>query len=89
MLDEIGRILLDQNLKDRSKLIMIYIITMPSDLDINKPDLSRLFGVSERTIQRYISELRNNGYIRYVNIHDEKGDFAGGYYEAIPMQDKG
>ena len=84
MIEEIGRVIMDDNLSERSKLIMIYIYTMPDNFRIKKDQFSLIFKKTGRTIQKNFSELIEAGYIRYENYQDKNGDWAGGRYHLLP-----
>ena len=68
------------DLSDKAFRILVHMLSFSSDFQIRKSYLSEFFGVTERTVQKYISELRDRGYITYINEHDDNGNFAGGYY---------
>ena len=67
-------------LTDKAFRILVHILSFSSNWKIRKSYIANFLGCSERTVQRYISELRDKGYITYINEHDDHGNFAGGYY---------
>lgn len=68
------------DLSDRAYRILVHILSYSESWKMTKPYLANFLGCSERTVQRYISELRDKGHVTYINEHDDKGSFAGGYY---------
>ena len=45
--------------------------------------IGRTFKKHPQTVYRWLLELKDAGYIRYVCEHDDIGVAAGGYYEEI------
>ena len=43
--------------------------------------LRKIMGCSDRTLSRYISELKNNGYIKMKKVRSESGLFTHNVYE--------
>lgn len=77
------RTLNDSNISDKALRIMLYFYEKPSGWDFNQSAIALKFKVSERTISRYISELKQSGFLR-VEKYSVNGDFKYKYIATSP-----
>lgn len=64
----------------KSQNLLFYMLSMPTDWRFTLRAIADDYGNSESSVQRWISELRNNGHVQYMQEYDEHGNFAGGFY---------
>ena len=73
----------DTRLSLMARGLLLYLVSLPGDWKISRKQVAKDNAVNDKTIQKYINELKDNGYIFYVKSR-EKGTFSGGDYYVYP-----
>lgn len=89
--DILNHILTDKNLTSQSAQLwqFLYIrASMNTNLEIklSYKELSNYFGKSVRTMMRYVSALRTNGYIEIKNNYYNNAQTVNTFYVRLPLQ---
>lgn len=77
----------DTRLSLQARGLLLYLISLPGDWKVSRKHLARENGVNEKTIQKYINELKEYGYATY-QISKVNGRFTGGDYLIYPIPQK-
>jgi len=62
--------------------LLTYLISLPDDWEINVTSLQRASFAGRDKVRRMVKELLQAGYLRLVQVQDDKGRFSNTYYEA-------
>ena len=70
----------DFSISHQARSILLYLLSLPDDWKISRDSLSKQVGIGRTTLQKYISELRQAGYMRYEQNKESDGKIKGGDY---------
>lgn len=77
----------DTRLSLQARGLLLYLISLPGDWKVSRKHLARENGINEKTIQKYINELKEYGYATY-QTSKVNGRFTGGDYLIYPIPQK-
>ena len=75
----------DTSLSLQARAILLYIRSLPHDWKIRPDHIAKENNINRKTLEKYLKELREAGYIEYVRYRDEKTSrLTGGDYMVYP-----
>lgn len=78
----------DRSIKIESKAIFAYLVTYAGNGDMAFPGRELIcqdLGISKDRFYKYMTELKEKGYIEISQVKDEKGKFAHNIYKLNPF----
>lgn len=75
-----NNLILDENLSNTSKMIIIYLFTRADGWVVRNSDVCNVCKISNTTLSKKWKELINSGWLSRTEIRDEKGLFVGYNY---------
>jgi DNA-binding Lrp family transcriptional regulator len=67
----------DTDLSEGARILLLYMLTCSDDWKFSVKGLAKVFGITERTVMRRITELKKAGYIRQRRIQNQNGIITG------------
>ena len=74
----------DTNLTLQARGLLLYLISLPGEWRVSRKNVGTENGINEKTVQKYLNELKAHGYVEYVLKRKENSRFSGGDYFVYP-----
>ena len=77
----------DTRLSLQARGLLLYLLSLPGDWKVSRKQLAKDNDLNEKTLQKYINELKEHGYATYHKSKNN-GRFTGGDYCIYPTPQK-
>lgn len=83
----------DFTISNAARSVLFYLLSLPDHWQVSRKNVAKVVGVSLTTLQKYLSELREAGYVVYRQNKTDKNRFTSGDYLVFcfpqPLPSKG
>ena len=77
----------DTNLSLQARGLLLYMLSLPGNWKVYRKQLAADNNINEKTVQKYMNELKENGYAEYIQTR-KNGRLTGGEYYIYPIPQK-